>query len=95
MKLFPQCMQCLFLILYEHSKLSYAYSWMHYEFIRYAIESKKFTCADVGFTGDEAKRILNFKPVFSIKSFQLFDFTASLNFLGNLGFAHIGHSPLP
>ena len=50
---------------YEHSKRSYAYSWMHYEFIRFAIESKKFTSADVGFTGDEAKGILNFKPICS------------------------------
>lgn len=48
---------------YHHSKECYAYSSMHYAFIRHAIEAKKFTKADVGFTGDEAKQILNFKPI--------------------------------
>jgi peptidoglycan biosynthesis/recognition FemAB-like protein len=48
---------------YHHSKISYAYSWMHYELIRFAIESKRFTIADAGFTGDKGKKLLNFKPV--------------------------------
>lgn len=47
---------------YMHSTKSFAYSKMHYEFIRLAIE-KKFTYADVGVTADQSKRILGFQPV--------------------------------
>ncbi len=48
---------------YEHSKNSQAYSQLHYEFIRLAIESKKYTIADVGITADQAKSNLDFQPV--------------------------------
>ncbi len=48
---------------YEHSKRVYAYSHLHYEFIRWAIEMKKFKIAEVGITADEAKSSLGFKPV--------------------------------
>ncbi len=48
---------------YEHTTPCYAYSWMDYAFIRYAIESKKFKYADLGFTADDAKRALNFMPI--------------------------------
>lgn len=48
---------------YKHSKQLHAYSKLNYEFIRLAIESKKFTKADNGMTGDEAKKSLGFKPI--------------------------------
>ena len=48
---------------YDHSKTSQAYSQMHYEFIRLAIDSKKFTQADVGITADDAKSYLDFEPI--------------------------------
>lgn len=48
---------------YDHSKTCMAYSWMHYEFIRIAIEAKRFTVADVGLTADQAKSMLDFEPV--------------------------------
>lgn len=50
---------------YDHSKTAQAYSWMHYELIRLAIESKKFTIVDIGPTANEAKRTLGFQPVSS------------------------------
>lgn len=48
---------------YNHSKNSHAYAYMHYEFIRLAIESKKFSIADVGITANDAKSMLDFQPV--------------------------------
>lgn len=48
---------------YDHSKNSRAYSQMHYEFIRLAIESKKYTVADIGITANEAKSMLDFQPI--------------------------------
>lgn len=48
---------------YDHSSKSHAYSQLHYEFIRLAIESNKFTIADIGPTANEAKACLDFKPV--------------------------------
>jgi len=50
---------------YDHSKKCFAYSWMHYEFIRIAIEARKFTQADVGLTANAAKTMLDFEPVSS------------------------------
>lgn len=48
---------------YEYSTKVYAYSQLNYEFIRWAIELKKFTIANVGITADEAKSSLGYKPV--------------------------------
>lgn len=48
---------------YSHSKNSHTYAQMHYEFIRFAIESKKFNLADVGITANDAKSMLDFEPV--------------------------------
>lgn len=48
---------------YEYSKKIYAYSKLHYEFIRWVIESKKFTVAEIGITADTAKSSLGFKPI--------------------------------
>lgn len=48
---------------YEHSKKSHTYSQMHYEFIRLAIEAKKYTIADIGPTANETKAMLDFQPV--------------------------------
>ncbi len=50
---------------YDHSKKAHAYSIMHYEFIRFAIEAKKYTCVDIGITADKAKALLDFQPVSS------------------------------
>lgn len=50
---------------YDHSKKCVAYSQMHYEFIRLAIESKKYSVADIGLTANEAKSMLGFQPVSS------------------------------
>ncbi|QLH35448.1 MAG: hypothetical protein HWD61_04235 [Parachlamydiaceae bacterium] len=36
---------------------------MHYEFIRYAIEARKYTLADIGPTANEAKSTLGFQPI--------------------------------
>lgn len=48
---------------YHHSKASYAYSRLHYEFIRLAFENKNYTMADIGMTADTAKSLMDFKPV--------------------------------
>lgn len=50
---------------YNHSSKSYAYSWMHYELIRIAIESKKYTHVDVGLTANNSKREICFEPISS------------------------------
>lgn len=50
---------------YQHSSKSYAYSWMHYELIRSAIESGKYQSVDVGLTADECKKSIGFEPVIS------------------------------
>lgn len=48
---------------YQHSTKCYAYSYITYMFLHYAIESGKYTLADAGLTADDAKRILGFKKV--------------------------------
>lgn len=48
---------------YCHSSASFAYSWMHYAFIAYAIEANKYQDVDVGLTADEAKKTIGFKPI--------------------------------
>lgn len=50
---------------YQHSSVSYAYSWLHYELFRLAIESKKYKLVDVGLTADQSKREICFTPVVS------------------------------
>lgn len=55
---------------YNHSKKSHAYSLLHYEFIRLAIEANKYTIADIGPTANEAKAFLDFKPVSSCMDVQ-------------------------
>ncbi len=47
---------------YTYSKNSYAYSWMHYELIRFAIESKKYENVDIGLSADKAKEQIGFNP---------------------------------
>lgn len=48
---------------YEDSKKTQAYSYMHFEFIRQAIEANKYTMADIGPTANEAKSMLGFTPI--------------------------------
>lgn len=48
---------------YDYSQKTRAYSLMHYEIIRYAIDQKKFTIVDIGMTGDKLKAIMGYKPV--------------------------------
>lgn len=48
---------------YHHSSGCNAYSYLHYTFLRIAIESKQFATADMGFTADEAKAIMGFKKI--------------------------------
>lgn len=50
---------------YTCSSKCYTYSWLHFEIIRKAIESKKYTSVDVGLTADEAKASIGFKPALS------------------------------
>ena len=50
---------------YNHSKLTHVYSKMHYEIIRLAIESKKHSIVDIGFTADKAKAVMGYHPVSS------------------------------
>ena len=50
---------------YHHSSACYAYSWMHYVMIKYAIESGKYQQVDVGMTADDSKKTIGFKPVAS------------------------------
>lgn len=48
---------------YVHSKNIFAYSLIHYELIKRAIESGKHKFIDVGITANKAKSMMNFKPV--------------------------------
>lgn len=48
---------------YNHSQKTRAYSLIHYEIIRMAIEAKKYTTVDIGMTGDRLKAIMGYKPV--------------------------------
>lgn len=48
---------------YEHSSKSYAYSWMHYQLLRHAMESNKYHNVDIGLTADEFKKMIGFEPV--------------------------------
>jgi len=48
---------------YDHSSRCYAYSWLHYELIRFAIETKKYKNIDVGMSADNSKRGICFSPV--------------------------------
>lgn len=48
---------------YVHSQQTRAYSLIHYEIIRLAIEAKKYTTVDIGMTGDTLKAIMGYKPV--------------------------------
>jgi predicted N-acyltransferase len=47
---------------YVHSKKSFTYSKLHYEFIRHAVAAGKFKVADAGITADQAKKILGLSP---------------------------------
>ena len=48
---------------YKHSTPSYAYSYMHHVLFEHAIAAQKFTQVDVGFTADDAKKAIGFKPI--------------------------------
>jgi hypothetical protein len=48
---------------YEVSSASYAYSWLNYELVRFAIEAKKYRQIDVGFTADNSKKLIGLKPI--------------------------------
>lgn len=48
---------------YVHSSKCYAYSWLHYELIRIAIDSQKYQDVDVGMTADTSKREICFEPI--------------------------------
>lgn len=48
---------------YDHSSKCYAYSWLHYELIRWAIDSKKYQDVDIGLTADHSKEMIGFKPI--------------------------------
>lgn len=48
---------------YLHSSKSYAYSWMHYELLRHAIEVGKYKNVDIGLTADEFKKMIGFEPI--------------------------------
>lgn len=48
---------------YDHSTRCHAYAQMHYEFIRYGIDLKKYKLADVGITANDAKSNLDFQPI--------------------------------
>ena len=47
---------------YVHSKKSFTYSKLHYEFIRQAIVASKYKVADMGVTADSAKKTLGLSP---------------------------------
>ncbi len=47
---------------YLHSRKSFTYSKLHYEFINQAIAAGKYKIADVGVTADQAKKTLGFSP---------------------------------
>ncbi len=48
---------------YHHSTKSYAYSWLHYALIHWAIETKKYQNVDIGLTANESKRAIGFEPI--------------------------------
>lgn len=48
---------------YKHSTASYAYSWMHQVLLDQAISIQKYQSVDVGFSADDAKRTIGFKPL--------------------------------
>lgn len=48
---------------YEHSQKLRAYSLMHYEIIRLAIEAQKFKTVDIGLTANRLKEIMGYRPV--------------------------------
>jgi predicted N-acyltransferase len=48
---------------YDYSQKTRAYSLMHYEIIRYAINNRKYTIVDIGMTGDKLKAIMGYKPI--------------------------------
>lgn len=48
---------------YHHSTASYAYSWLHYDLIKAAIEKGIYRQIDVGLTADESKRMIGFNPI--------------------------------
>lgn len=48
---------------YNHSTKSFAYSWLHYELIRHAIEQQKYQAVDVGLTADESKKTIGFEAI--------------------------------
>lgn len=50
---------------YHHSTVSYAYSWMHYAFLDYAISAQKYQNVNVGLSADDAKKTIGFKPTSS------------------------------
>jgi predicted N-acyltransferase len=45
---------------YNHTGASFTYSWIHYEFIKYAFQ-KGYQIADVGVTADDCKKLIGFK----------------------------------
>lgn len=45
---------------YTYSSKAYAYSWMHYELIKIAIESKRYENIDIGLSSDKAKENIGF-----------------------------------
>lgn len=47
---------------YTHSSTSFAYTWLHFELIRYAIENK-FRHIDAGLTADDSKKAIGFQPI--------------------------------
>ena len=47
---------------YEHSKMSFTYSKLYYEFIAQAIAAGNFKIADAGVTADQAKKLLGLAP---------------------------------
>lgn len=48
---------------YHHSRPTRAYSQLHYELIRLAIESKRYRTVDIGITADKAKSMMGFRPI--------------------------------
>lgn len=48
---------------YLHSSKSYAYSWLHYEMIRLAIEEQKYQFVDAGITADASKQMIGFECI--------------------------------
>ena len=48
---------------YYHSTKCYGYSWLNFELIRYAIQSKKYTTVDVGLSANSSKEVIGFKAI--------------------------------